>query len=199
MKHNTRRILKYLVELLIVVFGVFFGVYASEIQSEKRIKREKEKSINFIVEELRGNKERLGNTIKYHKLIRIAIDSIAENLDQEDFFKIYVGNKIFKHSEIEGWKGVQLANLESTAFEAAKISGIVKEYDIGFIRDVSRIYSYQEEYLEFGNSILKRMININSSSKVIDAFSSIELMTYDLVNYEEAIFEEIEKMEMPSD
>ena len=198
MKNNTRRILKYLVELLIVVFGVFFGVYASEIQSDKRIKREKEKSIAFIVEELRGNKERLVNTIEYHKLIRIAIDSIAENLDQKVFFKIYIGNEIFKHNEIEGWKGVQLANLESTAFEAAKISGIVKEYDIGFIRDVSRIYSYQEEYLEFGNSILNRMININSSSKVIDAFSSIELMTHDLVNYEEAILEEIEKIEMPN-
>lgn len=106
MKYNIRRILKYLVELLIVVFGVFFGVYVSEIQSEKRIKREKEKFINFIVEELRGNKERLGNIIKYYKLIRIVIDSIVENLDQEDFFKIYVGNKIFKYSEIEGWKGV---------------------------------------------------------------------------------------------
>lgn len=197
MKNNTRRIFKYLVELLIVVFGVFFGLYASEIQSEKRIKREKQKSINYIVEELRGNKEKLEATIRYHKLIRNALDSIAVNLNQQDFFKIYIGNEIFKHNEIKGWKGVQIANLESTAFEAAKISGIIKEYDIGFIRDVSKIYSYQEEYLEFGNSILERMININSSSKVIDAFSSIELMTHDLVNYEEAIFEEIEKIEMP--
>ena len=189
--------MKYLIELLIVVFGVFFGVYASEIQSEKRTKKEKEKSINYIIEELRGNKEKLGATIGYHKLIRNALDSIAVNLNQKDFFKIYIGNEIFKHNEIKGWKGVQIANLESTAFEAAKISGIIKEYDIGFIRDVSKIYSYQEEYLEFGNSILQRMININSSSKVIDAFSSIELMTHDLVNYEEAIFEEIEKIEMP--
>lgn len=198
MKNNTRRIFKYLVELLIVVFGVFFGLYASEIQSEKRIKREKQKSINYIVEELRGNKEKLEATIRYHKLIRNALDSIAVNLNQKDFFKIYIGNQIFKHNEIKGWKGVQIANLESTAFEAAKISGIIKEYDIGFIRDVSKIYSYQEEYLEFGNSILQRMININSSSKVIDAFSSIELMTHDLVNYEEAIYEEIEKIEMPN-
>lgn len=43
------------------------------------------------------------------------------------------------------------------------------------------------------------MININFLFKVIDVFSLIELMIYDLVNYEEVIFEEIEKMEMFSD
>ncbi|MEM9824655.1 MAG: hypothetical protein AAF985_26445, partial [Bacteroidota bacterium] len=135
----------------------------------------------------------------YHQAIRVEIDSIGKSLKQKDFFKDYIGNERFKHNTIKGWQGIQLANLENTAFEAAKISGIIKEYDIEFIRSISKIYHYQKEYSEFGNSILTRMINMDASSKVIDAFSSIELMAYDLVSYEQAIVKEIEKMKTQSD
>lgn len=49
MKKNVKGIFKYLIEFLIVAFGVFLGLYASEIQSEKKIKREKKKSLEYII------------------------------------------------------------------------------------------------------------------------------------------------------
>ena len=130
MKKQTKRIFKYLIEFLIVVSGVFLGVYASEIQSQKKITKEKEKSISYIIEELSNNKTSLTKSIKYHQLIKIESDSIGEIFNQEDLFKNYIGNKIFRHDQIKGWEGIKIANLESTAFEAAKISGIIKEYEI---------------------------------------------------------------------
>jgi hypothetical protein len=38
------------------------------------------------------------------------------------------------------------------------------------------------------------MINLNSSTKVVDMFSSIELMTSDLLNYEKSLLEAIRKI-----
>jgi hypothetical protein len=194
MKKNTKRVFKYLIEFLIVAFGVFLGVYASEIQNEKKIKIEKEKSISYIIEELENNKNRLEESIKYHKLIKIEIDSIVKTLNDKDLFTTYIGNKSFQHNKIKGWSGVRIANLDNTAFEAAKISGIIKEYDIKFIQNISKIYKHQETYSEFGNSVLSKMINLNSSTKVVDMLSSIELMANDLLNYEKAILEVIGKI-----
>jgi tRNA nucleotidyltransferase (CCA-adding enzyme) len=194
MKKNTKRVIKYLIEFLIVAFGVFLGVYASEIQSKKKIKIEKENSISYIIEELESNKKRLEESIKYHQSIKTEIDSIAKTLDEKDLFTTYIGNKSFRHNEIKGWNGVQVANLDITAFEAAKISGIMKEYDIKFIQNISRLYKHQKTYSELGNKVLTKMINLNSSTKVVDMFSSIELMTSDLLNYEKSLLEAIRKI-----
>lgn len=194
MKKNIKRIFKYLIEFLIVAFGVFLGIYVSEVRNENKIKIEKEKSVNYIIEELENNKKRLEESIKYHQLIKTEIDSISKTLDEQDLFTNYIGNKSFQHNKIKGWNGIRVANIESTAFEAAKISGILKEYDIEFIQKVSKIYKHQEAYSEFGNSILTKMVNLNSSAKVVDVFSSIELMTSDLLNYEKSLSKGIEKI-----
>lgn len=194
MKKNIKRIFKYLIEFLIVVFGVFLGIYVSEVQNEKKIKIEKEQSVNYIIEELENNKKRLQESIKYHQSIKTEIDSIAKILDEKDLFTIYIGNKSFQHNKIKGWNGVSVANIESTAFEAAKISGIIKEYDIEFIQKISKIYKQKEGYSELGNSILTKMINLNSSAKVADVFGSIDLITSDLLNYEKSLLKEIEKI-----
>ncbi|WP_237276114.1 hypothetical protein [Tenacibaculum ovolyticum] len=194
MKKNTKRIFKYLIEFIIVAFGVFLGIYASEIQNEKKVKLEKEKSISYIIEELENNKKRLKESIKYHQSIKTEIDSIAKTLNEKDLFTIYIGNKSFQHSEIKDWSGVRVANLEFTAFEAAKISGIIKEYDIKFIQNISKIYKHQETYSEFGNSILNKLISLNSSTKVVDVLSSIKLVTNDLLNYEKTLLEATQKI-----
>ena len=63
-----------------------------------------------------------------------------------------------------------------------------------FIQKISKIYKHKEAYSKLGNSILTKMINFNSSAKVVDVFSSIELITSDLLNYEKSLFKEIEKI-----
>ncbi|MEM9849604.1 MAG: hypothetical protein AAF847_17075, partial [Bacteroidota bacterium] len=171
MSQHTKGIFKYLIELLLVVVGVFLGIYVSEIRGDEQTRKQKAQSISYITEEVINNKSKLERSIKYHRSIKTEIDSIAQLLTEEDMFEHYIGNDIFRHNEIKGWKGIGVNYLESTAFEAAKISGIITEYDIEIVKEISTIYNYQAEYLEFGNSILKRMINMNSSSKVIDAFS----------------------------
>ncbi|SEC77609.1 hypothetical protein SAMN04489761_3544 [Tenacibaculum sp. MAR_2009_124] len=194
MKKNTKRILKYFIEFLIVAFGVYLGVYTSEIQNEKKTKKEKEKSIKYIIQELESNKKSLQESFKYHLSIKVEIDSIGETLGTKDFFAPYMGNKSFKHTKLKGWNGIKIANLEDTAFEAAKISGIIREYDLKLIQKISKIYKHQDMYSKFGNTVLTKMINLDSSTKVVDIFSAIELMAYDLRNYEKSILNAIEQL-----
>ncbi|KAA1244123.1 hypothetical protein [Aquimarina sp. RZ0] len=190
-----KTILKYGIEFLIVTFGVFLGMYVSELQNEKKVKIEKEKSISYILEELENNKKNIKKSITYHQAIKTEIDSVTPTLLEKDVYATYFGNHKFRHNELKGWNGITLAEVVNTAFEGAKISGIIKEYDIGLIYKVSKIYNLQKGYTELGNSILDRMININSSAKVIDVLVSIQLMTNDLLIYEKKILSEIESIE----
>ncbi|WP_299245199.1 hypothetical protein [uncultured Aquimarina sp.] len=195
MKKNTKNALKYLLEFVIVTFGVFLGIYVSEQENKKKIKQEREKSVNYILEELNDNKHSLEKAISYHQLIKTQIDSIVPTLNKKDVYEVYWGNEKFKHSQIKGWSGVRLANLENTAFEGAKISGMIQEYKIELVHDISKIYNQQKKYTEFGTSILNRMVNINSSTKIIDVFGSIKLMTGDLLFNEKQLLDRIKKVE----
>ncbi len=106
-----------------------------------------------------------------------------------------MNSKKFHHKNIKGWKGFGQAELETTAFESAKISGIISEYDIELIQIISKIYKRQDVYSGFGNTILDKMININSSTKVIDALGMVQIMTTDLLGLENYLLVEIEKIE----
>lgn len=196
MKKYTKHILKYVLEFLIVTFGVFLGMYVNELQNDKKIHREKEKSIHHIVLELENNKKNVEEAITYHQSIKTEIDSIVQTIVKEDLFKTYVGNTIFRYNRIKGWNGVQLANLESIALDGAKISGIIKEYDIEIIKSISKVYSLQEDYSEFGVSIRNKMINLNASTKIIDVLGAIQLMTTDLLVYEKKLLNEISKAQV---
>ena len=195
MKPLVKTTLKYLIEFLIVAFGVFLGIYVSELQSEKKLTTEKEKSLRFIIEELETNKSKLEQSFQYHQLIKVEIDSIAQVLSNEDLFLPYIGNGVFRHDRIKGWRGVNNANLDDTAFEAAKISGIIQEFDFKTIQRISGVYKFQYDYTEFGTSVLTKMVNLNSSSKVSDVFAGIELMAYDLRNYESSLIDAIESLQ----
>ncbi len=195
MKKTTKNVLKYLIEFLIVAFGVFLGIYVSDLQNEKKIKIEKEKSINYILKELENNKSNIESSIEYHQLIKSNMDSLASTLTKKDVFVNYLENKKFRHNQIKGWNGVRLANIESTVFEGVKISGIIQEYDIELIQIISKIYKRQEVYSEFGNSLLDRMLSLNSSTKVVDVFGTIQIMTTDLLSLEKQLLKELEKVQ----
>ena len=192
MKKPTKNIFKYFLEFMIVAFGVFLGIYVSNLQNEKKMESEREKSITYIIKELENNKKNVEKSIEYHQLIKSNLDSLVSNLTEKDVFENYIGNKKFRHNQIKGWNGVKLADIENTAFEGAKISGIIKEYDIELIQCISKTYNRQEKYSEFGNLLFDRMGSINSSTKIVDVLGTIQLMTTDLVLFEKQLLEEIE-------
>lgn len=193
MNKYTKTFLKYFAEFLIVAAGVFLGVYLSAIQSDKKLKTEKEKSQNYILEELQKNKESLEKSIAYHQAIKIELDSIYPTLSEEDFFRVYIGNDKFRFHTIKGWKGTYVAQLDNTAFEGAKLSGIIKEYNIESLQSISAVYNSQNRYNDFGNSILTRMMSLSANTKVVDVFGTIEIMTSDLLESEKNLLIKIEK------
>lgn len=188
MKNNTKSIFKYIIEFLIVAFGVFLGMYVSDWQSNRKLEAKKEKSIAYIQNELETNQVNLLKKIEYHEMIKVGFDSIRATLTNDDMLASYYSNMAFRHQEIPGWTGIRLPSFEDVAFEGAKISGIIQEYDLELTQEISRIYKQQQFISELGKSILENMIDIDSNSKTADVISIIELLTMDFVNGERGLY-----------
>ncbi len=192
MNKTLTSILKYLVEIIIVAFGVFLGVYYSNINADNKTKKEKEKSVNLIIKELELNRQLLKDHISYHENIKIEMDSIVPTLSEKKMYSNFTEAE-FKHIEIKGWTGFNFARLQKTAFETAKTSGLIKEFDIELVQKLSDIYYFQDIYLDFGTSILNKAIGINTSMKIADLISTIRLMTSDLLGLEKQLSTKLEK------
>ena len=146
MNKTLKSILKYLIEILIVAFGVFLGVYYSNINADNKTQRATEKSLNLIIKELELNKGLLEEHITYHEKIKIEMDSIIPGLSVEKLNSNFTESE-FKDIEIKGWTGFNFARLQKTAFESTKTSGLMKEFDIELIQKLSDIYYFNDTYL----------------------------------------------------
>ncbi len=202
MNTTTKSIIKYLVEIIIVAFGVFLGVYFSNVNADNKTKIEKAKSLSIIVKELEHNQKLLEKHIDYHENIKVQIDSVSNYVNEKDKYSSFT-TSTFKHNELKGWNGFLYARLENTAFESAKISGVMKEYDIELIQEISRIYTMQQTYVDFGSSILNKAFQTNSNTKVVDFIGIIELMTSDLLMLEKKLFARLKNniadLKLPND
>lgn len=184
---KTKRILKYLLEVIMVAFGVFLGIFVSEWRAEKEIQKDVKKSINLMLEELSSNSDNLGRTISYHELIRVNLDSTISNLTKEDFQKPYFSDRKFILMKIPGWTGIRLNNLENIAYESAKIGGIFQELDVETIQLISRAYNHQEFYKDISKSTLEKLIAIDSNTKNSDVIGIIQLLTSDVLDTERSL------------
>ena len=194
MNKTTKHIIKYLIEIIIVAFGVFLGTYFSDASAQKKLQADKERAMQIISKELAYNRKMIQEHVTYHEAIKVQIDSIFETLSEEDRLESIVKTKKFQQNQVKGWRGLLYARVQKTGFEGAKLSGVVKEFDIELIQKLSNIYSLQDIYSDFGASILNKGISMNSSAKVIDFIGVTQLMTSDLLGLEKRLLKELDEM-----
>ncbi len=192
MKNWKKNIVKYLFELLIVAFGVFLGIYVSEWNSKKHINENTSKSMNFIIEEMKSNQKNLLKSIEYHELIKSNLRKITKQISEHEISKPYFGNKAFHVSNIEGWAGIGLSKFRTISFEGAKMNSIFQEMDFEIVQQIASAYKQIEFNQEFGTSVLDKMLQTNSTTKVVDVIGIVELLTSDVLNSEKALNLELE-------
>lgn len=193
-KRNLKRpILKYLIELTIVAFGVFLGMMVSEYKTNSKIKSNTTKSINLIVNELENNIQILNKNIQYHEEIKKGFDSLRTILSDEIAYSTYFANQQFRVERIPGWTGIGIARLENIAFESAKIGGIIQYLDIDEVKQISSAYQILEVNQRFGDNITEKLMAMNSASKVLDMIAILELLTNDYLYNEKFLVNKLKK------
>jgi|GEM_PF-816283 len=188
---SLKSVSKYLIELLIVSFGVFLGFYLGEQNNQKRTNQNTLNALNQIISELESNVEIIGRTITYHEQLSIELDSVTSILEKSDYNKPFLETKEkFNFSQMPSWRGYWVANTNSIIYESAKISGVFNELNIETIRIIATVYEFQEHYKKLGNQSLNKLLDMDSDTKVMDVVGLLErLVKYDLYAQEKSILE----------
>ncbi|MGB3464130.1 MAG: hypothetical protein WBA74_02630 [Cyclobacteriaceae bacterium] len=193
MKKFLNSVVKYFLEFSVVAFGVFLGLYVSELRSEEKLTEEKQEVLSLIIQEMETNLERIRAAADYHLSMKSVIDSLNKNIDGDRAMELYFGNSSFQHNDLPGWRGVKVTEPDFTAFESAKISGILKEFDIETISKISRTYNFLNTYSNWGQKAVDKMVQINSSSRVVDMLFNMGFLTSDILEFEKAAIKITEK------
>lgn len=177
-------ILKYSIEAFIVTFGVILGLVLTQHIAQKKTDKNTEAALYMIIEELDNNILKFEEAMEYHMEIAIQIDSAYRTIKPEDFDKKYYGYEKFKFYELNGWFGIQTVDYENFIYESVKIKGVFQELNMETIKTISQAYSKMRTYDDFKKTFWDKFLSIDSKSTVMDIFTLLNIMRYDMVNFE---------------
>lgn len=184
-KKVHQNIFKYSIEGLIVAFGVFLGIFASEWKAQNKTDKKVEKTLVFLVGEMQLNSEKFNASIQYHEALKVSFDGVLKTVPEAAYRMPYINNKYFIYNNISGWNGVRTVRPENMVFNGAGLTGVMHELDIELVQKISRVYNQQDTYIEFSNMMLESIVKgMNTDSKVGDIISMIQLLTSDILNLE---------------
>lgn len=186
-------IFKYLIELLIVAFGVVLGMYVSNWNAEIKTQKKADKTLEYLEEEIQTNINSLTKAIDYHTKLRATFDSIKGTWNDFDGMQPYFKNKTFKLPQIPGWKGPGMISMESSVFEGARMSNILQEFDLEQVHTLNKAYKAQENYSLITKEVVNKIFNIDSRSTLIDAIGVMEFLNYDILGNEKFLKDFLEQ------
>jgi len=193
-KKTGKNVVKYILELLVVSFGVYLGIYVGERNSQQKTDTNTKKALTQIITELNSNTGRLKSAISYHEQIGIELDSVVSSLERDDYNTLYFENEKFNHNKsLPSWNGINTVKLSSTIFESAKIGGVLQELNISTINLISSAYEFQNIYDDLSKATVKQMMEMDSQTKTSDVIQLLSrLSKYDVVNMEKGLLNHIE-------
>lgn len=138
---------KYIVEGVLIVFSVLFALFINKMFDDYKTRQKKAIAIESIHKELKKNAAILVNWKAKHIPIRNRItdvlegrnDSLRSELLQYEFLNL--GLLTNNESLID-------AILTDTAWESAKSTGIISEFDFDTTQKLTHVYSMQEVLTE---------------------------------------------------
>jgi len=189
MKKNA---IRYLLELIIVAFGVFLGTLVSNWNEQRKLEEEASRAVNNIIKELESNINSLENSIAYRGKLKTGFLSVegkfTEEVKESNFFK----NNYWLDS-IPNWFGPNIQQLENSIFESVKIAGIIQNFKLETIQLISSAYSEFERYSTIDKTILDKFVSIDSNTKTGDIIRLIELLVHDVLSFEIELKSQLEE------
>ncbi len=188
---NRSEIIKYLVELLIVMVGVFLGMLASQWNENRNQDNLMKESLANITSELQINENFLQNSIEYHKKISGIIDSIWRRNDRKNLYKSFLEGRGF--NQIPNWNGIGMNVMQSSSYESAIINKAFVNMKPFLLESISKTYYNFSTYNSLKDRIANRLFSIDSGTKNIDVLLTITIIKDEVFNNEKYLLKLCEK------
>jgi hypothetical protein len=132
---------KIVFESSLIVFSVLLALLLNEYREMIKEEQEKERALQMIQIELKGNRDTLSKWLPYHKQI---LKNFTEAVDKDSLEGLSLDDqRLLIMKKIP--KGVVIGLLETSAWEAIKLSNIPSNLNVETIFALSKLYNIQNQ------------------------------------------------------
>lgn len=134
---------KYLAEGFLIVFSVLFALFINKLFDDYKTMQKKEVAIESIKKELSRNALIVKDWKTRHDIIRDRLVSI-NNGDNDSIISELLKKKFFDLGIITNYESLIDNTLTKTAWESAKSTGILAEFEFETIEILTQVYTLQD-------------------------------------------------------
>ena len=133
---------KYVSEGLLIVFSVLFALFIGKMSENYSTKQRKKVAIENIKKEIKKNSSVLKGWLKNHKAMNASISKVVEG--KNDSIKQLLNKSNFLNfGLLTNGKSLINSVLSDTAWETAKATNIISEFDFETIQHLTQTYKMQ--------------------------------------------------------
>lgn len=134
---------KYFSEGLLIVFSVLFALTINKVFADYQTNQKKDIALSSIRQELQQNADILDRWKTHHTEIRDRISSILEG-SADSLLSELKQYEYLNMGVLTNNRSLIDAILVDTAWESAKATGIIAEFDFQTTQQLTRVYALQE-------------------------------------------------------
>lgn len=151
-----KRLQTYLGDGLLIIFSVLFALFINNLAEKNRTNAEKEAALESIKKELHRNSSILTTWKVHHTSITNKLDSLVKGKNEA------LKDSLQKHDYLElGYltdnKSLIDAIISDTAWESAKSTGIISEFDFSRTEKLTNVYKMQDVLM---NSTIRSILDL---------------------------------------
>lgn len=188
---NKSKVSEYLIQLFLVVLGVFLGILASEWKSAKDLENNRKEVLKNIKIEIESNlkivKSAHQNRVKFNKSLDSLYPLLTKEILKENLF-----DRTF-NERFPNWKGIGDGQVSKAMFEMAKFSNMLSSMDIDIASQLSKTYAVQEALNKTRDTFLKKFFDFDSNAKYSDALRLMWSIRQELGSFEIRLIDEYNK------
>jgi hypothetical protein len=154
-------IIKYLGQVILIVFSVVLGLYLSERIEDKKNEKNAQELFLKINSELKANKQLLDYWVPYHKEIVDKLDSL---ISDKNFIETFIHNKSTIYTAFS--RGTIMSDMPSNdAWDIAKSHPLIVNMDYDKLFVLSKVYNQQKFTYESIPELIDLMISTEFNSR----------------------------------
>ncbi|WP_422361620.1 DUF6090 family protein [Reichenbachiella sp.] len=182
---NRHKIWEYIIQIVIVIFGVFLGILLSEWNNDQKDNNRQKVFLSHMASELNGHKNQLDLVIPYHESITKAVDSVISNSSKEELKTAFIWDGAW--GKIPKWQGLKLFPLRTPTYESAKFSEVLAGMDSELLESITGYYESVNSYNTLCNGISEKILDINSQTEYVDVLLLVMIIKGDVLGTEKGI------------
>ncbi len=133
---------KLATEGTLIVFSVLFALFITQLVENNKVKKRKEQALTNIYIELSTNKQILNGWIHKHGRMKDILTKMVEN-PEDSLRQVLTKKQFLDFGVLTEEKSFIDALLNNTAWESAKSTQIIAEFEFKTVQDFTRVYALQ--------------------------------------------------------